>query len=272
MKKLFALILALSLLLALSACGSTTKNPTGGETTEGEITEAEGKEEATNPTADALLEGEGLNTGMKEKFDQMEYSAYVDLFYNENGKSYEKKTFKKDGTFAILRDAYSETTRYYVWGYADNTRCCDYQWEIVLPEGTEIPEAGSYVKVEGTMEKNEAALDGYWLTDVTLETTENFKNAGFDLDMTTMSPTLVRVQIINMLQFPENFKDMKVRLFGRALLANAIQHPYYDEAWSMHFTEADTVPSIGNYILLEGVFNKDGADSQITTDKLTVIG
>ncbi len=251
MKKLFALILALSLALTLSACGTGT---------------------ASNPTADALLSDGELDTGMKEKFDQMEYSAYCNLFYDENGKSYEGKTFKKDGTFAMLTDAYSDVTRYYVWGYADNTKCCDYQWEIVLPEGTDIPEPGSYVKVEGKMEKNEAALDGYWMTDITLEVVEEFKNAGYDIDMTTMSPTLVRVQIINMLQFPDNFKNSNVRVFGRALSENSIQHPYYNEAWSMHFTETDTVPATGKYILLEGIYNKDGKDTQITTEKLTIIG
>ena len=272
MKKLLALILALTLVLTLSACSGNTETPTDTDAANDEAVSSEGNEEYTTPTADALLTGDGLDTGMKEKFDQMEYSAYVDLFYNENGKSYEGKTFKKDGTFAILKDEYSNVTRYYVWGYADNTKCCDYQWELVIPAGSVIPEPGSYVKVEGKMEKSEDALDGYWLTDVKIETKESFKNAGFDLDMTTMSPTLVRVQIINMLQFPESFQDMKVRLFGRALSTGSIQHPYYDEAWSMHFTETDTVPAIGNYILLEGVFAKDGADTQITTDKLTVVG
>lgn len=258
MKKLIALIMALCLALTLAACGGTGTE----ETTAGN------GEENTNPTADALLSEGELNTGMKEKFDQMEYSAYVDLFYNSNGASYEGKTFTKDGTFAILTDAYNNVTRYYVWGYADNTKCCDYQWELVLPEGAEIPEPGSYVKVKGTMEKNEAALDGYWLNDITLEVTDEFKNAGFQMDMTTMSPTLVRVQIINILQFPENFENKTVRIFGRALSANSIQHPYYNESWSMHFTETDEAPATGKYILLEGTYN----NKVVTTEKLTVIG
>ena len=257
MKKIFALLLALTLVLSLAACGGSAEETT-----------TENGDTVTNPTADALLSDGELDTGMKEKLDQMEYSAYVDLFYNDNGASYEGKTFNKDGTFAILRDAYSDVTRYYVWGYADNTKCCDYQWEIVLPEGAEIPEPGSYIKVKGTMEKNDAALDGYWLTDITLEVAEKFTNAGYDMDMTTMSPTLVRVQVINMLQFPDNFKEQTVRIFGRALSVNSIQHPYYNESWSMHFTETDTVPAIGKYILLEGTYN----NKQITTDKLTVIG
>ncbi len=265
MKKLTALLLAVLLILTFTACsGGTEETTTSSDNTDTDT--------VTNPTADALLSEGELDTGMKEKFDRMEYAAYVDLFYNDNGASYEGKTFTKDGTFAILTDAYNDTTRYYVWGYADNTKCCDYQWEIVLPEGTEIPEAGSYVKVNGTMEKNDEALDGYWLKDVTLEITDEFTNAGYDMDMTTMSPTLTRVEIINMLQFPEKFNDVSIRIFGRALSGNSIQHPYYNDSWSMHFTETDTVPATGKYILLEGTYNKDGTGNLVTTSALTVIG
>ena len=249
MKKVLSLILVLIFVFSFAACSGT----------EGDTT--------TSP-ADALLSDGELNTGMKEKFDQMEYASYIDLFYNGNGSEYEGKTFTKDGTFAILTDAFSDVTRYYVWGYADNTKCCDYQWEIVLDEGTAIPEPGSYVKVKGTMEKSEAALDGYRLTDVTLEVKESFTDAGFDLDMTTMSPTLVRVEVINMLNFPDKFSDMKIRVFGRALSLTEIQHPYYNESWSMHFTQADTTPATGEYILLEGTFS----GGSVITEKLTVIG
>lgn len=264
MKKLISLLLTVSVILCLAACS-------GGSGTDDTTAENNGQD-VTNPTADALLSDGELKTGMKEKFDQMEYAAYVDLFYNDNGASYEGKTFKKNGTFAVLYDAYSDVTRYYVWGYADNTKCCDYQWEFVMPEGTDIPEPGSYIKLQGTMEKNEDALDGYWLKDVSLEVTDSFKNAGFDMDMTTMSPTLVRVEIINILQHKDKFADKTVRVFGRALSDNTIQHPYYNESWNMHFTAADTVPAIGDYILLEGTYNMNGAGTIVNTDKLTVIG
>jgi len=40
----------------------------------------------------------------------------------------------------------------------------------------------------------------------------------------------------------------------------------------MHFTKTDTVPAIGDYILLEGTYNMNGAGTVINTDKLTVIG
>lgn len=268
MKKLISLTLCLVLVFSLAACGADsteeTQNPSESTSDDTGV---------TNPTADALLSDGELDTGMKEKFDQMEYAAYIDLFYNDNGSSYEGKKLTKEGTFGTIYDAFGDVTRYYVWGYADNTKCCDYQWEFVLPEGAEVPEPGSYITVSGTMTADAAALDGYWLKDATLEVKEEFSSAGFDLDMTTMSPTLVRVEVINMLQFPEKFADKKVRLFGRALSENTVQHPYYNESWTMHFTKTDTVPAIGKYILIEGTYNKGNADDkQITTDKLTVIG
>lgn len=263
MKKFISLILCVILTVALASCGNTAQENTA-DTTSSDT-------DVTTPTADAVLSDGELDTGMKEKFDQMEYASYVDLFYNDNGSSYEGKTFTKDGTFGTIYDAYNDVTRYYVWGYADNTKCCDYQWEFVLPEGAEAPEPGSYIKVTGTMKSNEAALDGYWLENAELTVTEEFTNAGFDLDMTTMSPTLVRVEIINMLQHPDKFKDKRIRLFGRALSENTIQHPYYNESWTMHFTETDTVPATGKYILIEGIFNKNGESNLITTEKLTVI-
>ena len=261
MKKIITLLLTLTVIFTLAACAGNTETPEGST-----------DNSSSNPVADAVLSDGTLDTGMKEKFDQIEYSAYVDLFYNDNGASYEGKRFQKDGTFAILKDAYSDVTRYYVWGYADNTKCCDYQWEIVLNDGATIPEPGSYVKVDGTMKANENALDGYWLEDVTLTVTEEFANQGFDMDMTTMSPTLVRVQIINILQHKDKFVDLSVRIFGRALSTNTIQHPYYNESWTLHFSEDETVPAIGEYMLLEGIYNASGSDNIVETSKITLIG
>lgn len=269
MKKIIVSLILTVSLLSFAACSNTDKD-TSGSTNSPDSTDSSG---STNPTADALLSDGELDTGMKEKFDQMEYAAYVDLFSNENGSAYEGKTFTKDGTFAVLYDAFNDIARYYVWGYADNTKCCDWQWEFVLPDSAVIPPVGSYVKVKGTMTKTDAALDGYRLENVEFETKEEFKTTDYTYDMTTMSPTLVRVEVINMQQFPEKFKDANIRLFGRAISTNSIQHPYYNESWSLHFTETDTVPAIGDYILIEGVYNSsDNSGKVITTSKLTKIG
>lgn len=256
MKKLIALLLTFTLIFTLAACsGKTTTNDTTG--TDAPVSDAPGGDNVvtTAPTAQGAALGIQLNTGMKEKMDQMEYAVYCDIFYNDNGAEYADKTYTKDGVFAILEDAFNGKTRYYVWGYADQTKCCDYQWEFIMPAGMEIPEPGSYVTMTGKLTKSSDALDGYWYTDATLKVEEPFAHAGYDFDMTTDSPTLTRVQVINMQSFPEQFADKTLRVFGRALTLNSVQHPYYDNAWSMDFNyDGDANFVIGDDILVEGSF------------------
>lgn len=275
MKKLIAFLLSLTLILSLAACsGKTNTGDNAGS--DAPASDAPGGDSTgdnvatTAPTAQGATLGLQLNTGMKEKLDQMEYAAYVDIFYNKNGAEYEDKTYTKDGVFATLEDAFNGVTRYYVWGYADNTKCCDYQWEFVMPEGTEIPESGSYVTMTGKLTKNDAALDGYWFTDVTLTVEQPFTHAGYDFDMTTISPTLTRVQVINMTQFKEQFSGKTLRVYGRALSMNTVQHPYYDEAWTLDFTyDGGAQFVIGDDILVEGAFNGEESGCYIAADAIT---
>lgn len=68
-------------------------------------------------------------------------------------------------------------TRYYVWGYNDNTKCCDWQWEIV-PESTDnLPPVGSTVNASGIFAQNDNALDGYWIENVKIEVLSEYKKA-----------------------------------------------------------------------------------------------
>lgn len=279
MKKSYSLLLVLALLLSFVSCsGDKTPNASlpDGASEESQTAENAGENfqppEATTLQPDALP-GNSLDTGMKEKLSPIEYSAYVDLFYNKNIKAYEGKRFTKDGVFAILKDAYNDKDRYYVWGYADKTKCCDYQWEFVFPDGVEIPEPGSYIRVKGVMTGSEEALDKFWLTEVELKVEKEFENAGFDMDMTTMSSTLVRVQVFSLLYHSDVFDGKTVRIFGRAFGPNTIQHPYYDKAWQMDFTDpaSGVLPSTGQYLLLEGVFKGEDKSGKIETSKITLI-
>ena len=273
MKKLIALLLTLALVLTFTACGGKTSTD---EKTSGSDAQSGDSVATTAPTAQGAALGLQLNTGMKEKQDQMEYSIYCDLFYNENGAAYENMKYTKDGVFAILEDAYSGKTRYYVWGYADNTKCCDYQWEFVMPKGAEIPEAGSYVTMTGQLTKSDEALDGYWFTDVQLTVEEPFAHAGYDYDLTTDSPTLARVQIQNMESHMDQFNGKTVRIYGRAMNLDAangggsVQHPYYDGAWSIDFNYNDKIDfAIGDDILVEGPFTVLDAGCYIDSTKIT---
>lgn len=237
MKKIIALALALSVIFAFAACSK--ENPIGGnENSTDSATPA-------NPVSSTAK--------MREKFDNMEYTLYQNIFYQENGgKEYEGKTMTKDGTFTSIYDAYNKVTRYYVWGFADQTKCCDYQWEVVMPEGTPVPPAGSYVTMTGVFKYDEAALDKYWFTDIKLTVEDEFKGAIGDFDTTTMSATLARVQIINFENFPEVFEGKTALIFGRAMGASTVQHPYYDNAWAMDFVNAPQKPAIGQNLLLTG--------------------
>lgn len=238
MKKFVSLVLVACMIFAFAACGKD--KPNGGE---------------NDPTNSA---NPPLNSAkMREKFDNMEYTLYQNIFYQENGAAeYVGKTMTKDGTFTSIYDAYNNVTRYYVWGYADQTKCCDYQWEIVMPEGTPIPPSGSYVKMTGVFKHDEKALDKYWFTDVTLTVEEEYACAPVDFDTTTMNATLTRVQVINFEQFPDVFAGKTAVLFGRAMGAFTVQHPYYDNAWSMDFANAPQKPATGQYLILTGTLVK----------------
>ena len=94
-----------------------------------------------------------------------EYVLYTNIFYNNTGDDYVGQTFTKTGTLARIEDAFNGRTRWYVWGYNDQTKCCDWQWEIVPKDEAALPEIGSLVEATGTFTASESALDGYWITD-----------------------------------------------------------------------------------------------------------
>jgi len=271
MKKLISVLLALTLVLCLAACGAKGGDDTTTATATdavGDSTAADGNTSADeNTTAAPISNAPGYSNGMTEKFDQMEYVAYTDLFYNGNTADYADKAVTKTGVFASIIDCWNgNITRYYVWGYADTTKCCCYQWEFVAPEGWTAPENGSTITVKGTLKQNDAALDKYWIEDCEITTDSAFKAADVDYDLTRISPTLVYVQVANMLKDTSYFEGKTVRLYGRAYTTNTIQHPYVDGSWQLDFTKEGFLPSIGEYMVLTGSFTSghiEATDLQI---------
>ena len=253
MKKLIALLLAAALLLTLAACGKqpTTDAPSGGDHHGAEVTIAD--------------------NGMWQYFHQMEYNLYQNIFYDDTGKTgegYVGQELTKEGTFTVLRDQYNERDRYYVWGYLDATRCCDYQWEFVPKDPASLPAPGSAIVMTGTFAADDAALDGYWFTDATVEVVENFPASEYDYDTTTMSATLARVEVFNVERFPDYFGGKTLLLYGRALNTKCIQHPYYDGSWTMDFT-ADKEPATGTYLLLGGTITPSGETCYLDVSSYT---
>lgn len=218
MKKLLSLLLVFSSLTLLGACG---KKP---------------KSSDKLPTV--------LNT--------VEYSLYQNVFYNEQGGNYVGKTFKKTGVFTTIYDAFSGRTRYYVWGYNDNTKCCDWQWEFVPAHPDRLPDVGSQVEVTGKFTADTASLDGYWLTDASVTVKVAYAAPDCDLPLTTMGGTLERVQLINIRTHHDVFEGKTVACYGRVSAPGTIEDPYYNGSWTQSFTSSDTLPAIGTMVILRG--------------------
>lgn len=184
-----------------------------------------------------------------------EYLLYQNIFYNDMAKDYVGKEVTKTGIFTIVNDAYYDMTRYYIWGYYDNTKCCDWQWELKLDDTSKLPPCGSLVEVKGTLRKSDKALDGYWFDGVSINTKQEYIGNGCDVEMTTMSATLERVQLSRLQLHPEQFEGKTVSLYGRVYSAGSIQHPYYDSAWVQEFSTEGEVPAIGTEVIVCGTFS-----------------
>ena len=183
---------------------------------------------------------------------QMEYTLYQNIFANQTGSQYEGREFTKQGVFGKIYDAFSSRTRYYVWGYLDNTRCCDWQWEIKVDDPKNLPSSGSLVTVKGIFSASDDALDGYWLTNAEITAQSQYTGGSGELDMCTLSDTLERVQMINIMSLPESFEGKTFSAYGRIYSTSVLQDPYYDGSWQIPFATKENVPAIGTTVRLTG--------------------
>ncbi len=225
----------------------------------------------------ALTLAVGLSACSKSKpdeevpyiLDPTEYVLYQNIFYNGTGDQYTGKTMTKTGAFAMLKDSYNQTFRYYVWGYNDETKCCDWQWEFVPSDPDNLPVPGSIIEMSGTFAQSDMALDGYWYEDATVKVKNEREKSEWDLDLTTMSDTLERVQLANVSGFPADFNGQSVSAYGRILSPTSLQDPYYDGSWQQGFASDEPIPAIGTMVIASGVF-QDGviSDCSIASTEL----
>ena len=241
MKKLLALLLLLLSLLNLAACGESTP------------AEAEAPEAGSE---------------MPTVLNQDEYVLYQNIFFKDRADEYLGKSRSVEGTLARLYDAFSQKTRYYVWGYMDATKCCDWQWEFLPKDPDSLPANGSLVRMTGTMLRDDAALDKIWFTDASVELLTAYQPAACEVDMTTMDATLERVQLLNMQYKPAAFAGKTLRLYGRILNPTTIQHPYYDNAWTQMLEVGEQLPAIGTMVIVSGSWQ----DGKILTDRVEPTG
>lgn len=212
----------------------------------------------TKKTSGNVAEFEGAV--MKTELSQTEYTLYQNIFYNKQKSDYENKETTKVGTFATLYDAFNKVERYYVWGYMDNTKCCDWQWELKLDEKDEKPANGSYVQVKGKYQSSDDALDKFWIVDPKITVLEKYEDRGYDVDMCAMSDTLLYVEIQNIVNIPDYFEGKTVCGYGRIQSDSAIEDAYYDEKWSVEFETDDAIPAFGTVVVFTGTIEKTGSD------------
>ena len=184
--------------------------------------------------------------------NQAEYLLYQNIFYNSYGPQYEGQTVTKRGVLAKIRDAFNDRDRYYVWGYLDNTKCCDWQWEFVPTDKNSLPAPGSLVVVKGVFKADDNALDGYWITGAAVETETAYSGAQDEINMLAMSCTLERVQILNIQYRSEAFEGKSFSAYGRIAGTNTLENPYYNGSWQMPFSSGTASPAIGTLVILRG--------------------
>lgn len=230
MKKLISALLCLSLLFAFVGCSKNESN-----------NEPQPTEQVVSQKMETIL-------------DPNEYVMLQNIFYNDQADDYVDKDVSKKGIFTILYDEFSGTQRYYVWGYNDNTKCCDWQWEIAPDTLTDLPTIGSTITVSGRFVANEKALDSYWIENPTIEIVRELAPSEFDVDTTTMGGTLERVQLANLQAHADKFEGKTVTVYGRIESPNSVQHPYYDNCFSQEF-ESDIVLATGSRVVVSGIYS-----------------
>ena len=271
MKKIIALLMTTALLLTLAACNNNGNDHDhdhdhGDSGASGEQSNTPHTHDPSGADVEFVKE---LDFGFEDVISSEEDEAYHDLFYDKNTSAYENKKFTKEGIYAVIFDAFNEKERYYVWGYGHDTRDCCYQWEFIMPEGTEIPAPGSLIEVKGTMTHSDDALDGYWLSDASLTVKKAAEKQDADYDLVSMSPTLMRVQIINMLNKSDSFKDVTVRIPGKTVNENTIAPAFTDDEWTLHFTSAKSHINADSLVIIEGIFNTSDNANMIKSEKIT---
>lgn len=231
MKRLISILLCLVIVLAFVGCSKS------------------------NDSEDASVTGKAESQKIQTVLTPAEYVLYQNIFFNGQADDYVNKQTTKDGVFTAIYDAYSNINRYYVWGYNDNTKCCDWQWEIVPNDLDNLPKPGSRVNVNGVFVKDEKALDGYWISDAKIDVITEYTGSTVDIDTTTMGGTLERVQLANIQSHPDKFEGKTVTVYGRADSPTSVEHPYYDNCFTQEFSSTDEVQAIGTKIVVSGTYS-----------------
>lgn len=242
MKRITAVLMCFVLTLCFAACGaSNTENKTPN---------------ASNPEP----------TPFEAVYNEEEHKLYHEIFFDKKGDDYEGKEAVKTGTFTTLFDEYNEVTRYYVWGYDPDDLSHDWQWELKLKNTKNLPKNGSVVEVKGKLEKSDKALDGYWFTEPEITVKSEYTGAEYDVDMSVMSSTLERVQIVNIQNHADKYQGKSIAIYGRIVSDNMLKHPYSDDSWQIHIHTEGKVPKADKMVLVTGTYSEGVINDAAVTE------
>ena len=151
MKKLFHLLLIVTLIVSLSACGNkeTPQNtqkpsaPSGNTQNSTTVTDDLSKPQISN----------NLDVDLTKLSSTMVYSEVYNMMYTPD--DYIGKTVKMKGQFAYYEDPETKA-QYFACIIADATACCSQGLEFILPgehiSPNDYPEVGSEITVTGIFE------------------------------------------------------------------------------------------------------------------------
>lgn len=170
------------------------------------------------------------------------------------------QTIEGEGIFCTVKNNKTDKNSYYIWGYADETRINDWQWQLDLDNYQgDLPTNGSLCSFSGTFVKSASADDYYWLANLSLKTITPVQlNSQYDYDLRVMSPTLAYYQLCNVLGYPDKTVGQSICLYGRVESLNmdgihtSLQHPTLNNFWSVQFDTQENVPIIDTTIVVSG--------------------
>lgn len=154
MKKLFHLLLIVTLIVSLSACGNneTTQNTQKPSAPSGNTQNSTTVNEPQTPSSQSQV-SDNLDVDLTRLSSTMVYSEVYNMMYTPN--DYIGKTVKMKGQFAYYEDPETKA-QYFACIIADATACCSQGLEFILTgEHTypnDYPEVGSEITVTGTFE------------------------------------------------------------------------------------------------------------------------
>ena len=195
-----------------------------------------------------------------------EYIVYENVYTQQCGYIYEGEKQTKEGIFSTMYDYYTDTYRYFVWGYCDDKLDRDWKWELKISDATQVPPDGSLIQVTGKFEENETALFGYWLTRPSWIVKTEYTGTQYDINMACMNASLEAAQVMSVQLGPKRVEGKTVAMYGRVISPTGIiQHPYQDDAWVQSVSTEGEIPPVGTMVLVEGRYqNGVVADATIT--------